>query len=99
MTLAHWRDIALLILVIEALIGSVLFLALTLLLARIVRRTNTALRDVLRTGQAHAAGIAAQTDAISQGQVVRPVVQLHAAHAGARAFFRSLAKNVPIPRR
>ncbi len=95
MTLAHWRDIAILILVIEALFSSVLILALTLLLAGIVRRSNTALRDVLQSGQAHVARIAAQTDEISREQIVEPVVRLHAAHAGARAFLSSLAKNVP----
>ena len=99
MTLANWRDIAVLILVIEALIGTVLFLALTLILAGIVRRSNTALRDVLHSGQAHAASIAAHTDEISRERLVKPVVRLHAAHAGARAFLRSLAKNVPTPHR
>ena len=96
MTLAHWRDIALLILIVEALLGSVLILALTLLLAKLVRRTNTALRDALRAGQVHAAGIAAQTDAISRRRVVQPTARVHAALAGARAFGRSLARNTPF---
>ena len=99
MTLANWRDIAILILVIEALFGSVLILVLTLLLGGLVRRTDAALREVLHAGQAHVANIAAHTDAISRERVVDPVVRAHAAHAGARAFLRSLAKNVPLPRR
>lgn len=99
MTLAHWRDIAILILVIEALLGSVLILVLTLMLRKLVRRTDAALRDVLHVGQTHAASIAAQTNAISRGRVVNPVVRIHAAHAGARAFLRSLAKSVPLPHR
>ncbi len=96
MTLAHWRDIAILILVIEALLGSVLILALALLLASLVRRANSALRDVLHSGQAYAASLAAQTDGVSRERLVKPVVSLHAANAGARAFLRSLVKNVPI---
>ena len=96
MTLANWRDIALLLLVVEALLGSVLILILTLVVTRIVRKTDAALRDVLRAGQAHAAGIEAQTDAIARQRVVRPVARVHAAHAGARAFLRSLAKNLPL---
>ena len=96
MTLAHWRDIAILILVIEALLGSVLILALAILLASLVRRTNSALRDVLHTGQTYAASIAAQTDGVSRERLIKPVVSLHAANAGARAFLRSLIKNVPI---
>ena len=96
MTLAHWRDIAILILVIEALLGSVLILALAILLASLVRRANSALRDVLHSGQAYAASLAAQTDGVSRERLVKPVVSLHAANAGARAFLRSLVKNVPI---
>ncbi len=96
MTLAHWRDIALLILIVEALLGSVLILILTLLVASLVRRTNGALRAALRTGQAHAANIAAQTDAISRQSVVQPTARVHAALAGARAFGRSLARNTPF---
>ena len=97
MTLAHWRDIAILILVIEALLGSVLpILALAILLASLVRRANSALRDVLHSGQAYAASLAAQTDGVSRERLVKPVVSLHAANAGARAFLRSLIKNVPI---
>jgi hypothetical protein len=96
MTLAHWRDIAILILVIEALLGSVLILALAILLASLVRRANSALRDVLHSGQAYAASLAAQTDGISRERLVKPIVSLHAANAGARAFLRSLIKNVPI---
>ncbi len=96
MTLAHWRDIAILILVIETVLGSVLILALALLLASLVRRTNAALRDVLHSGQAYAASLAAQTDEVSRERLVKPVVSLHAANAGARAFLRSLVKNVPI---
>lgn len=99
MTLAHWRDIAILILVIEALLGSILVLAVTLLLTGLVRRTDATLRDVLRTGQAHVANVAAQADTITREQVVRPVVRLHAANAGVRAFMRSLAKSVPLPHR
>ncbi len=97
--LAAWRDIAILILVIEALFASVLMLVLTLLLAGMVRRADAALRDLLQSGQAHAASIAAHTDEISREQVVKPVVRLHTAHAGARAFLRSLAKNAPFPHR
>lgn len=93
MTLAHWRDIALLILVIEALLGTVLIAVATLLLASIVRRTNAALRDVLTSGQAHAARIAAQTDAVSRKNLVDPVVRVHAASAGAQAFLRSIARS------
>ena len=96
MTLAHWRDIAILILVIEALLGSVLILALAILLASLVRRANSALRDVLHSGQAYAASLAAQTDGVSRERLVKPVVSLHAANAGARAFLRSLVKHVPI---
>ncbi len=96
MTLAHWRDIAILILVIEALLGSVLILALAILLASLVRRANSALRDVLHSGQAYAASLAAQTDGVSRERLVKPIVSLHAANAGARAFLRSLVKNVPI---
>ena len=96
MTLEHWRDIAILILVIEALLGSVLILALAILLASLVRRANSALRDVLHSGQAYAASLAAQTDGVSRERLVKPVVSLHAANAGARAFLRSLIKNVPI---
>ena len=96
MTLAHWRDIALLILILEALLGSVLILVLTLLLASVVRRANAGLRDALRAGQAHAAVIAAQTDAISRRRVVQPTARVHAALAGARAFGRSLARNTPF---
>ncbi len=96
MTLAHWRDIAILILVIEALLGSVLILALAILLASLVRRANSALRDVLHSGQAYAASLAAQTDGVSRERLVKPIVSLHAANAGARAFLRSLIKNVPI---
>ena len=96
MTLANWRDIAILILVIEALLGSVLILALAILLASLVRRANSALRDVLHSGQAYAASLAAQTDGVSRERLVKPVVSLHAANAGARAFLRSLVKNVPI---
>lgn len=99
MTLAHWRDIAILLLVVEALLASVLVLILTLLLASIVRRTNTALRDVLISGQAQAANIAAQTDAVSRERLVKPVARAHAAHAGARAFVRSIIKGMPIPHR
>ena len=90
MTLAHWRDIAILILVIEALLGSVLILALAILLASLVRRANSALRDVLHSGQAYAASLAAQTDGVSRERLVKPIVSLHAANAGARAFLRSL---------
>ena len=97
--LAAWRDIAILILVIEALFFSVLVLVLTLLLAGMVRRADAALRDLLHSGQAHVASIATYTDEISREQVVKPVVRLHAAHAGARAFLRSLAKNAPFPHR
>ena len=96
MTLANWRDIAILILVIEALLGSVLILALAILLASLVRRANSALRDVLHSGQAYAASLAAQTDGVSRERLVKPIVSLHAANAGARAFLRSLVKNVPI---
>ena len=96
MTLAHWRDIAILILVIEALLGSVLILALAILLASLVRRANSALRDVLHSGQAYAASLAAQTDEVSRERLVKPVVSLHAANAGARAFLRSLVKSLPI---
>ena len=96
MTLAHWRDIAILILVIEALLGSVLILALAILLASLVRRANSALREVLHSGQAYAASLAAQTDGVSRERLVKPIVSLHAANAGARAFLRSLIKNVPI---
>ena len=99
MTLAHWRDIAILILVIEALLGSVLILVLALLLRSLVRRMDAALREALHTGQAHVARLAALTDAISRERVVDPVVRMHAANAGARAFLRSLAKNVPLPHR
>lgn len=99
MTLAHWRDIAILILVIEALLGSVLFLVLTLFLMGLVRRADASLREVLQSGQTHVANLAAQTDAISRERVVDPVVRVHAAQAGARAFLRSLAKNVPLPHR
>lgn len=99
MTLAHWRDIAILILVIEALIGSVLILVMTFLLTRIVRSADVKLREVLQTGQGHVASIAAQTDMITREQVVRPVVRLHAANAGVRAFMRSLAKSAPFVNR
>lgn len=99
MTLAHWRDIAILILVIEALLCTVLVMVLTLVLAGIVRRSDAALRGVLQSGRAHAAGIAAQTDGIARDQIVTPVVRLHAAGAGARAFVRCLARNVPFPQR
>ena len=99
MTLAHWRDIAMLLLVIEALLGAILILILTLLLAGIVRRTTSALSDLLRQGQVHVASIATQTDEVSRERLVRPVVRLHAAHAGARAFLRSLAKRAPLPPR
>ena len=99
MTLANWRDIAILILVIEALLGSVLILLLTLILRGLVRRADAALREVLHAGQAHVARIAAQTDAISRERVVDPVVRIHAANAGARAFLRSLAKHIPLPQR
>ena len=99
MTLAHWRDIAILLLVVEALLASVLVLILTLLLATIVRRTNTALRDVLIRGQEQVARIAAQTEAISRERLVKPVVHVHAAHAGARAFLRSVVKSLPLPHR
>ncbi len=99
MTLAHWRDIAMLVLVIEALLGAILILILTLLLASIVRRTTSALSDLLRQGQVHVASIATQTDEVSRERLVRPVVRLHAAHAGARAFLRSLAKRAPLPPR
>ena len=99
MTLANWRDIAMLVLVIEALLGTILILILTLLLASIVRRTNFALRNLLRQGQVHVANIATQTDEISRARLVRPVVRLHAAHASARAFMRSILKSVPLPPR
>lgn len=96
MTLAHWRDIALLILVIEALLGTVLIAIVTLLLAGIVRRTNAVFRDVLMSGQAHAARIAAQTDAVSRGTLVAPVVRAHAASAAAKSFLQSLAKSARL---
>ena len=99
MTLAHWRDIAILLLVVEALLASVLVLILTFLLATIVRRTESALRDVLIRGQNQVASIAAQTDAVSRERLVRPVVRVHAAHAGARAFVRSVIKSMPLPHR
>ncbi len=95
MTLAHWRDIAILVLVIEALLGTVLILLLTLVLTSIVRRIRASLRDVLHTGQGHAARLAAQTDAISRERLVTPVVRLHATHAGARAFLRYFARQAP----
>ncbi len=99
MTLAHWRDIAMLLLVIEALLGSTLILILTLLLASIVRRTTSALSDLLRQGQVHAARLAQQTEEISHEQIVSPVVRIHAAHAGARAFLQTLARGIPFPHR
>lgn len=94
--LAGLRDIAILILVIEALFFTVLILALTLLLTGMVRRADAALRDLLQSGQAHVSSIATHTDAITREQIVRPVARFHAAHAGARAFLRSLAKSNPF---
>lgn len=96
MTLANWRDIAILIFVMEALFFSVLFLALTLVLAGIVRRADSALKDLLQSGQAYVSSLATNTDEITREQVVKPVARFHAAHAGARAFLRSLAKSAPF---
>ena len=96
MTLSHWRDIALLILIIEALLGSVFILILTLIVTSLVRRTTGALRAGLRTGQVRAATLAAQTDAISRRRAVQPTARVHAALAGARAFGRSLVRNSPL---
>ncbi len=96
MTLANWRDIAMLVLVIEALLGAILILILTLLLASIVRRTNFALRNLLRQGQVHVARLAKQTEEASREQIVSPVVRIHATHAGARAFLQALARGIPF---
>lgn len=97
MTLAHFRDIAILVLVVEALLASLLIAILTLLLASVARRANGTLREVLQSGQSYAARLAAQTDGISRARIVTPVVQAHATQAAARAFVRSLAKNVRMP--
>jgi len=93
MTLAFWREIALLLLIAEGTILVLVLLVLTFMLRSVVHSTTREIEEALHRAQEVTTSVAQQADSVSRNRIVTPVVRLYAARAWARTLVSALLRR------
>ncbi len=95
MSLATWRDIALIVLVFELFVLALAVGVLALLLALLTQRLQHISRELLRVGQERAPHLAQQADSLSRQLFVEPTIRVYATRTWVTTFARRLRARIP----